>query len=176
MSDSCGCTIDPGGVLPQSRSEAGLRITCPACGSPGRKVPGQTVKALLTVSLRNVLEGEYRFCPNASCEVVYFSANGECLFTRGQIRERVFQKEPQAENVLVCYCFRFTRGEVSTAPPDEQARIVAEINAGVQAGQCACDLRNPQGSCCLGNVRELIRRTRQAQGEGAGSAPRPGSG
>ena len=28
---------------------------------------------------------------------------------------------------------------------------------GIQAGQCACDLRNRQGSCCLGNVRALKR-------------------
>ena len=36
--------------------------------------------------------------------------------------------------------------------------IVDDINTGINAGQCACDLRNPQGSCCLGNVRGLIKR------------------
>ena len=36
--------------------------------------------------------------------------------------------------------------------------MVDDIHAGINAGQCACDLRNPQGSCCLGNVRGLIKR------------------
>jgi hypothetical protein len=35
---------------------------------------------------------------------------------------------------------------------------VDDINTGISAEQCACDLRNPQGSCCLGNVRGLIKR------------------
>jgi hypothetical protein len=127
-------------------------------------VPGQTIKAMLSVSLREVESGDYRFCPNAACEVVYFSTAGESLFTRSQIRERVYQKEPQADDVKVCYCFRFTRGEIVHSTAEEQARIVGEINAGIQAGQCACDLRNPQGSCCLGNVHGLIKRSGQPEG------------
>jgi hypothetical protein len=35
---------------------------------------------------------------------------------------------------------------------------VDDIDTGINTGQCACDLRNPQGSCCLGNVRGLIKR------------------
>jgi hypothetical protein len=35
---------------------------------------------------------------------------------------------------------------------------VERVTAGVQADQCACDIRNPQGSCCLGNVRAVVQR------------------
>jgi hypothetical protein len=28
----------------------------------------------------------------------------------------------------------------------------AEISEHLRAGRCACELKNPQGSCCLGNV------------------------
>jgi hypothetical protein len=35
---------------------------------------------------------------------------------------------------------------------------VDDINTGINTEHCACDLRNPQGSCCLGNVRSLIKR------------------
>lgn len=38
-------------------------------------------------------------------------------------------------------------------------KLSADITAGIRAGQCACDLRNPQGICCLGNVRRLIGAT-----------------
>jgi hypothetical protein len=89
---------------------------------------------------------------------VYFSADGEQTFTVDQVRERVYQKEPEAEDVFVCYCFGHKVGDLRTASPDDRSAIVEDINTGINAGQCACDLRNPQGSCCLGNVRNMIKR------------------
>jgi hypothetical protein len=131
---------------------------CDSCGEKGKPVQTQTVKAMLAMSLRAVEDGEYLFCRTPTCPVVYFSADGKQTFTVDQLRERVYQKEPQAEEVLVCYCFRHTVGEIRAASPEEHRFILEDINAGIQAGQCACDLRNPQGSCCLGNVRGLIKQ------------------
>ena len=37
-----------------------------------------------------------------------------------------------------------------------RSNIPSQIMAGIQADQCACDIRNPQGRCCLGNVNRLI--------------------
>jgi hypothetical protein len=45
--------------------------------------------------------------------------------------------------------------------------IVDDIKAGIKAGQCACDLRNPQGTCCLGNVRAWLAQPARVGGEGA---------
>lgn len=119
---------------------------------------GQTVKALLAVSLREVRDVEYLFCRTQTCPVVYFSPDGEQTFTAEEVRERVYQKEPDADDVFVCHCFRHTVGDVRVASPETRAAIVDDINTGINAGQCACDLRNPQGSCCLGNVRSLAKR------------------
>jgi hypothetical protein len=93
--------------------------------------------------------------------VVYFSAEGSTVFTTEDVRERVYQKKPNAEDVPVCYCFRQYAGEIRAASAEQRAEIISGINAGIQADQCACDLRNPQGSCCLGNVRALIRQLEQ---------------
>jgi len=90
--------------------------------------------------------------------VVYFSANGEQTFTIEQVRERVYQKEPEAPDVFVCYCFRHTVGDVRAASSKGRMTLVDDINTGINAGQCACDLRNPQGSCCLGNVRGMLKQ------------------
>jgi len=46
-------------------------------------------------------------------------------------------------------------GELLTGSPAERSLIIEDIQAGITAGQCACDLRNPQGTCCLGNVQKL---------------------
>ena len=36
--------------------------------------------------------------------------------------------------------------------------ILQHITAEVKAGNCACEIRNPQGSCCLGNVNAAVKR------------------
>ncbi len=169
MTDSCCCppeagnavcelpaqNFQPDALYPHPSRAANV---CPVCGERGKPVQGQTVKALLSVSLRAVQDVEYLFCKTQTCPVVYFSPDGEQTFTVEQVRERVYQKEPDREDVFVCYCFRHTVGELRAAPPESHMAIVDDINTGIDAGQCACDLRNPQGSCCLGNVRGLIKR------------------
>lgn len=163
MTDSCCCPPEAGNAvcdLPAQGFQRPPRAsnTCPECGRAAKPVQGQTLKALLAVSLRDAREVEYLFCKTQTCPVVYFSADGAQTFTVEQVRERVYQKEPDADDVFVCYCFRYRVGEVRAASPEGRQAMVDDINTGINAGQCACDLRNPQGSCCLGNVRGLIKR------------------
>jgi hypothetical protein len=163
MTESCCCPPEAGNAvcdLPAQNFQRPAREVnaCPKCGQTGKPVEGQTVKSLLSVSLREIKEVQYLFCRTQSCPVVYYSSDGEQAFTVQEIREKVYQKEPEAEDVFVCYCFRHTVGELRTAPPGGHVAIVDNINTGINAGQCACDLRNPQGSCCLGNVKRLIKQ------------------
>ena len=131
---------------------------CSQCKQPGKKVTGQTVKALISVSLRKIHEEtEYYFCPTQSCPTVYFTGDSQHTFTLDIIRERVYQKEPDNPAVQMCYCFNYSVGDVKNASNLTRQAIVTDINTGIKAGQCACDLRNPQGSCCLGNIRNLIQ-------------------
>ena len=60
-------------------------------------------------------------------------------------------------------CFKYTAYEIRQADPDTRQSIINEIKAGIKANQCACDLRNPQGSCCLGNIQRLINLTEEAK-------------
>lgn len=160
MADRCPCSPEAGSsVCATRRSMVQAPLAhgvCAVCGHAGKPVEGQTVKALLAVSLRAITPADYRFCRTATCPVVYFAVDKTHTFTKDQVRERVYQKEPDAADVFVCYCFRHTVGEIQAAR--DPAAIVADITTGIQAGQCACDLRNPQGSCCLGNVRALSTR------------------
>jgi hypothetical protein len=166
MTESCGCPPEAGNAVcdwparnyPHAGQPPRHVNVCPGCGKTGKPVEGKTVKALLWVSLRQVQDVKYLFCRTQSCRVVYFSADGEQRLTVEQVRERVYQKEPEAEDVLVCYCFRHTLGEIRSASPEDRTMVLDDINTGLNTGQCACDLRNPQGSCCLGNVRSTIKR------------------
>lgn len=159
---SCSCPPEAGNMVCElpARDIQHLprdRNICPACANPGKPVQGQTVKAMLARTLRKIQDTQYLFCRTQTCPVVYFSANGEQSFNVEQVRERVYQKEPEAEDVYICYCFRHTLGDLRAAALEGRLAIVDDINTGINVGQCACDLRNPQGSCCLGNVRGLIK-------------------
>ncbi|MBM4422358.1 MAG: hypothetical protein FJ030_03070 [Chloroflexi bacterium] len=173
MADTCGCPPEAGNAvceLPAQGFQRPSRIAhaCPECAKTGKPVQGQTIKALLAVTLREVHDVEYLFCRTQTCPVVYFSADGEQTFTVEQVRERVYQKEPGTDDVFVCYCFRHTVGELRAASAETRLAIVDDINTGINAGQCACDLRNPQGSCCLGNVRGLAKQLERLAVEAAG--------
>ena len=150
--------------LPETSSRLGTSDECPLCGRKGKEVSGQTVKAMLSISLAHVTHEPYLFCRTSSCPVVYFSADGRQYFTVEQVRERVYQKEPQADDVLVCYCFRHRPGSIRREiEATGRSGIPDAISAGVKAGQCACDIRNPQGTCCLGNVRAIVNRLQARQ-------------
>ena len=166
MTETCSCPPNAGSLVCELPSGAGERPTsstdaCPTCQQPGKPVQGQTVKALLAVSLRSVTEVAYLFCRTRGCPVVYFASDVGPTYTTTDIREWVYQKEPERDEVCVCYCFRHSVGEIRAASPAAAASLVTDITAGIQAGQCACDLRNPQGSCCLGNVRAHIKQLRE---------------
>ena len=136
---------------------------CPTCSNKGKKVDSITLKAMLNISLLAVRDVPYFFCRTVDCEVVYFSGDGQQAFTKAQVREPVFQKESQNDDAFVCYCFRHSPATIRAELLDAgQSTVIAEINAGIKAGQCACEVRNPQGSCCLGNVGQVVKRVEQA--------------
>lgn len=133
------------------------RALCPQCGQAGRRVERVTVKALLRRAARRRLsQAEQRFCPTPACPVVYFS--GEDTFHRKDVRVPVFQKEPPGQRT-VCYCFGVTESDIQRELSAIGTAMAYEcIAAHVRAGHCICEIRNPQGTCCLGQVAEVTRR------------------
>ena len=131
---------------------------CSACRTKGSPVDELTVKALLTeVALQRFEAGVYRFCPDASCDVVYFDTAGR-TFTTTDLRVPVWQKAPPGAR-MICYCF----GENETDIEAEVERTggskaVERVRAHIDAGRCACDVRNPKGACCLGDVMQAVQR------------------
>ena len=137
-------------------------VPCPTNGQTGQRVDALTLKALLARPLTEIRDIEYRFCRAADCPTVYYSADGMQLVAEPDLRERVYQKHPTELTALVCYCFYHTVGSIrAELAQTGHSTAIEQINAGIQAGRCACDIRNPQGDCCLGNVRKLVQRFEQ---------------
>ena len=136
---------------------------CPECGKPGRLVDRITVKAMLRPeALTRLSAPEHRFCPTPECPVVYFGL--EEVFDREEIGVPVFQKEPAGERI-VCYCFVVSEGDIRREMA-EMGRSTAgdRIGALVKAERCACEVKNPQGSCCLGNVAAATKAAKAGRG------------
>ncbi|MDI9260339.1 putative iron-sulfur cluster-binding metallochaperone [Alicyclobacillus sendaiensis] len=133
-------------------------VVCPTCHAPARRVALRTVKAMLKgAALRRLQpDGDFYFCASADCEVVYF-ASGQ-TFLVADVRERVFQKDAGSD-APVCYCFDWTR-ESLVAALLRGARPDEDIEEQVRERRCACDIRNPQGACCLGNVKAVLANAR----------------
>ena len=145
MSDCC--EVDTG-------SEKGTP-RCPKCDQSGKKVDPITVKALLRPKALATLSAVgHRFCPTASCPIVYFAV-GEAVST-DDVSVPVFQKEGAGQRT-VCYCFQITevdlRREIQATGESTASR---RVTAHVKAGRCACEIKNPQGTCCLGNIGAVV--------------------
>jgi bacterioferritin-associated ferredoxin len=137
-------------------TEAAARAACPKCGRPGRTVERVTLKALLHSKALARLEGAaHRFCPTPDCPIVYFGSAE--IFGREDLAVPVFQKEPAGDRT-VCYCFGITESEIRREVAEHGQSTASErVGVLVKMDRCACELRNPQGSCCLGNIAAVMR-------------------
>ena len=149
---------EPGG--PQCRCCGGETpaeaLPCPGCGQTGRTVEARTLRALLAPRWAGeVPEGPWRFCASPACDFVYFGPGGS--YRKDQLRVRVGLKETEAPRPL-CYCFGHSE-ESLRAQWQATGRLdaVAAIRAAVQEGRCRCDLENPSGTCCLGDVLKVAQ-------------------
>lgn len=138
------------------------RVTtgCPTCGHKGRSVDRITLKALLVSgALKRLAAGEYRFCAERSCSTVYYGPDGS-VFGQNDLTVPVWQKTDDP-NVFVCYCFAHSEASITAEiARTGETRVEDEIRQLVQDGRCACEVRNPQGSCCLGNVARVVKASR----------------
>ena len=135
--------------------------TCPKNETKGKKVKSITLKSLLKPSALENLNPDttYYFCEAPDCPVVYFNEKGQS-FSEEQVKVSVFQKDKSLD-VPVCYCFGWSRDRIQQEIIQTgKSSAEANIRGHIQAGRCGCEVNNPQGSCCLGNVRQLSKNAR----------------
>ncbi len=142
---------------PSNNPKPSMTSNCPSCGEKGKSVPLITLKSLLAASFLETIEpaNTYFFCPNSLCNTVYFSGTHSQTFEEDALKVPVFQKN-SGMGIPVCYCFNWTRERLFQAISDNQ-QPVEQIKKHVQSNRCGCEVNNPQGACCLGNVTAYVR-------------------
>lgn len=164
MSSNC-CSVES--------SQKGT-LLCPRCGGKGKPVSLATVGAMVKneVEAAKLSAQEYKLCRNPECPVVYYAA--EIQLEKSEVRVPVNFKERNYEGP-VCYCFNYTvasiRAEVQTKGYSTAHSMITQE---VKAGRCACEVKNPAGTCCLGDVTRAVRAVMAQLKDMTGNYSRPG--
>lgn len=155
---SACCSNESSHAAVATKPAAGTKANCPRCGQSGQAVALQTLKHQVKPEhLETVETGSFNFCRTPACDAVYFNDSG-VVFSKADVRQRIGLKETE-DSVPICYCFGFTQAmAVEEIRATGKCTIPQRITAEVKAGNCACEIRNPQGSCCLGNVNAAVKR------------------
>jgi len=135
-----------------------VKTACENCGEVGRIVAKQTVvHQVKSEQLSAVSVSEYIFFSSADCEVVYYSPD-RSVFTTDDLRELVTSKTKGDDRPL-CYCFGFTEGNVRREIVLKgETSIPTQVTQFIKEKLCACEIRNPAGSCCLGEINRTEKR------------------
>ena len=158
MSDCCSVS-----------AKSGVRravVACPVTGTRSKRVNMLTVKSLVRKLPMGMPDTQYYFCDTSDCEVVYFALDAEApRFRREDLMVRVGAKET-ADPIPVCYCFGFTRKDIENEIAETGRSTIADrISAEVKTGNCACEVKNPSGKCCLGDVTRTAKDRLGQKGE-----------
>ena len=141
-----------------SENEQKNSQNCPINQQKGKPVKIITLESLLkSVALLKVnYQENYFFCEAQNCPVVYFNQERQIL-TISEVKIPIFEKDMR-EEVPVCYCFNWTRNRIYQEIK-ETNKSTAEyfILEQVKAKNCACEINNPRGTCCLNNVRKIVK-------------------
>lgn len=151
------CCCSP---VSSQKSESHWQRLCPHDGTKGKPVEVITLKSLLVPSALERLDvtNAYGFCLSKDCPVVYFTEQGQTFIT-SDLKIPVFQKD-ENESVSVCYCFGWSRQRIrEELNQSRESNAVDMITTHIKAKRCGCEVNNPQGSCCLENVRSVVKKT-----------------
>ncbi len=130
---------------------------CPNCDQKAKGVLGKTVVHLVKKESQLKFDGfdGFYYCKTPTCKTVYFRES--TVLTQEDIIVVVGLKEG-ATPATVCYCFDWTKEKIK-AELEATGKTVAleDIKAKMENPGCSCEVLNPSGGCCLGDVGKVIK-------------------
>lgn len=131
---------------------------CPTCNNKAKNVKLITLKSLLKPNALVTLNANvnHYFCSSKECDVVYFDADNK-KYLVSDIKVAVHQKDDYL-TTPICYCFDWTKEKIAKYVKQELTpNPIEHIRENIKENRCGCEVNNPQGSCCLGNVTRYIK-------------------
>lgn len=118
---------------------------CPLNDQIYKRVSIKTLLHQLHKPWRKKLTGDYYYCDDPECEVIYFNQSGQ-VFNKDDVRFPECDLSP-GQAALVCYCFDVSIADLQS---DQDKAVIREFIIEQTANHhCECEVRNPSGTCCL---------------------------
>ncbi len=142
----------------KTHSSIKTSLHCPDSGSESGQVWIEAVRNMLTHTEISLPDDQiFYYCSDAECPTVYFTETDEFKFTTSDLKAKVYDKDP-GKDVNICYCFSINRkqilDEIDTNGDSGKAQFIADR---INTEGCKCEILNPSGRCCLGEVQSFIK-------------------
>ncbi|WP_411726068.1 putative iron-sulfur cluster-binding metallochaperone [Methyloglobulus sp.] len=124
---------------------------CPQCGTACKSVEMPTLYHQVRFPENQGINPDtYYFCPAKDCATGYFSTAGN---NTPKLHLRTYQ---EIQKDTLCYCFDIDASDYLTALNTNHAEAIKNfVMHRTKSGECACELRNPSGQCCLARFKHL---------------------
>ncbi len=125
--------------------------SCPKCGVFCKSIDNKTLYHQVKFPENQAaFQGKYYFCPSKECTVGYFSSTGHAIPKQ---HLRTYQ---EFKDDKLCYCFDINASYYLSALTANNADVIKNfVIQKTKSGDCACDVRNPSGQCCLAKFKIL---------------------
>jgi len=130
---------------------------CPVSQTSGQPVGWTTVAALSLGAIPP--RQEVWLCMDPACDAVYFGDRGLQLLSAQLRAVPAFKIGSEG---VACHCFQHSQRTI-----EQEVRALGSsptvdaIRARVRNRDCACEVRNPTGKCCLRDIQQLVDRTNE---------------
>jgi Zinc binding domain len=139
------------GCCPSSSSKI-VNQACPQCGTNSKNVEMNTLYHQVKFPENQGIHSDtYYFCPTKNCSIAYFSAAGN------RIPKQQLTTYQDIQNDKLCYCFDIDTADYLAAlrTTNQAETIKSFVIQRTKSGECACEIRNPSGQCCLAKFKAL---------------------
>lgn len=141
-----------------SKHNAKDRSVCPECNADCAPVKLRTLYHQIRFPENQKLTpDDYYFCSDKDCSTAYFSSDGIC------ISKSLLVNRQTVQNDTLCYCFDISSACYLAALRSHTAGQIKDfVVQRTQSSECACEIRNPSGKCCLAKFNHLENEYKQA--------------
>lgn len=124
---------------------------CPKCGVSCKSVENKTLFHQIKFPENQAeFQEKYYFCPTKECHVGYFSSTDDI------IPKQSLRTYHEIEADKLCYCFDVNTEQYLSALKANNADVIKNfVIQKTKSGDCACDVKNPSGQCCLAKFKTL---------------------
>jgi bacterioferritin-associated ferredoxin len=135
---------------------------CPKCNGLGVKVENLTVKNIVRQEFKKEIDDDstWYICSSKDCSVVYFS--GKRIYSKSDVKVKVWFKEKPTEEVPICYCSNLTNHDIINVIKNgcNSIKDVQDYTNKNITGKCR--YKNPLGKCCRDVFLSVLNQSEES--------------